>query len=226
MYSFRVCLSPYSRYIMTPASSENILTLLQGSPNLEELYLHRSTPMRDERFTTVFRPLRKLKYLSLPENALVQDPLFVLFGAETTADINPREIVAQMPELDTLLLYRPPQAGGFGAPAPQRLICEHHGGTLIVTSSFLMSRELSVVKLLGPLLKKSNYALYFVSPSEGNTKTKYDPELLHYLFKELKLDINCNASDTSNLFVADLIVSNRPLTPSVRKDPVISLFIS
>jgi hypothetical protein len=110
----------------------------------------------NERFTTVFKPLKKLKYLSLPENALVQDAILSIFGRENAeADIHPHSIVAQVPNLQTLILFTP-RSSAISSPTTKLPLCEHHGNTLIVTSSLLMSRELSVVKQIGPLLKKSN----------------------------------------------------------------------
>lgn len=122
------------------------------------------------------------------------------------------DIVDQLPNLCTLITPAKVRDlfGDLEATAP---VCEKRGKTSIISSSLLMSRDLAVVKQIGPLLKKSNYALYFF-PDNGHTN-KYDVELLHYLFLELKIDVNCTTSP-SDPFVVDLIVPNKPPAFSVR----------
>jgi hypothetical protein len=72
-----------------------------------------------------------------------------------------------------------------------------------------MSRDLETVKKFGSLLKRSNYASYFMQPYKSSNTTagikdeRFSFELLNYLFNELKLDIN-GASERNNPFVAYL----------------------
>jgi hypothetical protein len=65
------------------------------------------------------------------------------------------------------------------------------------------------VKKIGSLVQRSNYALYFIRDQKiaPRAEPHIDVDLLHYLFKELEIDINCNTADT-NPFVADLFTAS------------------
>lgn len=162
----------------------------------------------------MLKPLCKLKFLSIFEETR---PRGGLFGTpQPVPDGVHGSIIAQVPQLQALILYRQEvpnnMAGNFGFAFgqqlghPMRQICEHYGNTLVVTTNYLRARDLATVKKIGPLLKKTNYAQYFDSQMSPNDvpQPEFDFELLAYLFKELKLDINCNTNDTSNPFVADV----------------------
>eukprot|EP00029_Vermamoeba_vermiformis_P001747 TRINITY_DN1194_c0_g1_i3.p1 TRINITY_DN1194_c0_g1~~TRINITY_DN1194_c0_g1_i3.p1 ORF type:complete len:1048 (-),score=156.93 TRINITY_DN1194_c0_g1_i3:104-3247(-) len=187
--------------------------VFEGTPNLEELYLHRHISVLAEGFSlSIFQPLRKLKYLSLTEDFV--KPSIRLLGG-TQEPIQTQEIIAQVPQLEIVLVFQ-----SSGTDRPRRVLDGRtapnaESNTLMLYSRALWSRELGVVKKIGPLLKRSNYAYYFVPPSlpnpnqpinleTQNLAQEFDSQLLDYLFNELKLDINCNTDDTSNPFVADL----------------------
>eukprot|EP00029_Vermamoeba_vermiformis_P001748 TRINITY_DN1194_c0_g2_i1.p1 TRINITY_DN1194_c0_g2~~TRINITY_DN1194_c0_g2_i1.p1 ORF type:complete len:1206 (-),score=168.93 TRINITY_DN1194_c0_g2_i1:68-3685(-) len=203
-------------YLNLGSAAEDMLSppvlelVLEGTPNLEELYLHRYSLSMENKWT-MLKPLRKLKFLSVMETRIGG------FG-QSALDPAPDVIIAQVPHLQTLILYRHEMsgnlAGNFGfnfgqPPQPTQPICEHYGNTLVVSTDMLRSRELETVKKIGPLLKMTNYAHYFASQMSPNgvlQPQEFDLELLDYLFKELKLDINCNTYNTvnHNPFVADL----------------------
>lgn len=151
---------------------------------------------------TVLKHLRKLKILSVNEEGL--------------EGVDPGSIIAHIPHLQTLILYRTGNNGGnFGfnfAQQPQqpaRPIFKHYGKTVVMTNDYLRTRDLESVQKIGPLLKKTNYAYYFQAREHNGQEQEFNSELLDYLFAELKLDINCSTVDTSNPFVADLLAPNR-----------------
>ncbi len=186
------------RYFHIVSFKQLVPNNIQGAPNLEELYLHRYL-MAEEGLARMLEPLQKLKRLSVAEE-MIRTKKFS-FGQPTTNI--PELIISQVPRLQTLFLYRneTPSKGTFSfGQQPATPICHQYGNTLVVSSNLLHSSDLATVKQIGPALKLTNYAQYFVS-------RELDLELLEYLFNELKLDVNCNTlDDASNPFTADLFV--------------------
>jgi ankyrin repeat protein len=177
--------------------------MFEGAPNIEELYLHRNIWISDEGWKTVFTPLRKLKYLTIQEDTILSQGRFYFAGSSSDADY--KLIVDQVPHLQILVSFRTLNVVVEPKPADVQNI----GNTIKMPSSALMSRDLETVKKFGSLLKRSNYASYFMQPYKSSNTTagirdeRFSFELLNYLFNELKLDIN-GASERNNPFVAYL----------------------
>lgn len=166
----------------------------------------------------MFKPLHKLKFLAVTCDLLrglqrtakqaanwLESPTF---GAAPAPQ--PELVISQVPHLQVLVVLV--QAGQRSETMNQ--VC---GTTRVIDPTLLLSRNLATVKKIGPLLRRTNYASYFIKGTGPLSAKPIDSELLHYLVKELKLDINCNTLD-DNPFVADLLPpcnKNIPVSPSI-----------
>ncbi len=151
--------------------------------------------------------------------------------ADWHQSIDNETVVKHVPQLQTIIstksqndqggnFFNQPMFRGpipFGGP-PQPVGTQNQsngpkyiGSTLAISCDMLRSRDLEIVKKFGHVLSKSNYAFYFSEQlATIEPPAPMSVPLLHYLFNDLKLDINCCTTRRSDPFAVDLVPALLP----------------